>query len=158
MRWQRTRAISSQRLHVHDVCLIASTKRHSVVEMVTPNIWMACWMWRTVVIMATSKRGRGTRVRHWVIYLRTLSWSSVVERMRGFPFVLRESAQPRTHAAWSRAPSLLARNAMLARYSLSSCVRLSVRSVTSRYCIKTTGRIELVFGMEASFHLFHTVL
>ena len=53
-----------------------------------------------------------------------MSWSSVVERMRGFPFVLRESEEPRTHAAWSPAPSLLARNA---RYSLSSCVRLSVR-------------------------------
>jgi len=32
-------------------------------------------------------------------------------------------------------------------------VRPSVRpSVTSRCCIETTGRIELVFGMEASFH------
>ena len=30
----------------------------------------------------------------------------------------------------------------------------SVRpSVTSRYCIETTGRIELVFGMKASFYL-----
>jgi len=31
-------------------------------------------------------------------------------------------------------------------------------SVTSRYCIETTSRIELVFGMEASFYLSHTVL
>jgi len=31
-------------------------------------------------------------------------------------------------------------------------------SVPSRYCIETTGRIELVFGTEASFHLSHTVL
>ena len=39
----------------------------------------------------------------------------------------------------------------------SAC--LSVRpSVTSRYCIEKTGRLELVFGMEASFHLSHTVL
>jgi len=38
-------------------------------------------------------------------------------------------------------------------------VRLSVcLSVTSRYCIETTSRIELVFGMEASFYLSHTVL
>jgi len=33
----------------------------------------------------------------------------------------------------------------------------SVRlSVTSRCCIETTGRIELVFGTQASFHLAHT--
>ena len=31
-------------------------------------------------------------------------------------------------------------------------------SVTSRYCIETTGRIELVFGIKASFHLSYTVL
>jgi len=31
-------------------------------------------------------------------------------------------------------------------------------SVTSRYCTETTGRIELFWGMEASFHLSHTVL
>ena len=42
----------------------------------------------------------------------------------------------------------------LARYMLSSCIRVSVRlSVTSRYCIETTGRIELVFGTGASFDL-----
>jgi len=46
---------------------------------------------------------------------------------------------------------------MLARYMLSSCV-CRRPSVTSRYCIETTGRIELVFGMEASFHLSHPVL
>jgi len=41
----------------------------------------------------------------------------------------------------------LPRDAMLARYMLSSCVRLSVRpSVTSRYSIETTGRIELVLA------------
>ena len=41
---------------------------------------------------------------------------------------------------------------MLARYMLSSYVRLSVcPSVTSRYCIETTGRIKLVFGVGASF-------
>jgi len=39
------------------------------------------------------------------------------------------------------------------------CVRPSVRrSATSRYCIETTGQIKVVFGMEASFHLSHTVL
>ena len=31
-------------------------------------------------------------------------------------------------------------------------------SVTSQYCIETTGRIDLVLGMEASFHPSHTVL
>ena len=41
---------------------------------------------------------------------------------------------------------------MLARYMLSTCVRLSVcQTVTSRYCIETTKRIELVFGMGAFF-------
>ena len=30
-------------------------------------------------------------------------------------------------------------------------------SVTSQYCIEAAGRIELVFGMGASFHLSHTV-
>ena len=41
-------------------------------------------------------------------------------------------------------------------YMLSSCVCLSVQlSVTSQYCIKTTGRIKLAFCMETSFHLSH---
>jgi len=45
---------------------------------------------------------------------------------------------------------------MLARYILSPCVRPCVLpslrpTVTSRYFIETTGRIELGFGMEASF-------
>ena len=31
-------------------------------------------------------------------------------------------------------------------------------SVTSRYYIETTGQIELLFSMKASFHLSHTVL
>ena len=54
---------------------------------------------------------------------------------------------------------LLPRAAMLARYMLSSCVRLFVRlSVISRYCVKTTGRIEVGFGADATFHLSHTVL
>ena len=40
---------------------------------------------------------------------------------------------------------------------LPSRVRLSVRqSVTSPYCIETTGRIELVFGTEAFLPLCHT--
>jgi len=41
---------------------------------------------------------------------------------------------------------------MLARFMLTSCVRPSVRllSVTSRYCIETTGEIQLVFGTDAS--------
>ena len=54
-------------------------------------------------------------------------------------------------------------DAVLVRHMLSSCVHLFVRSsvrlsVTSRYCIETTGRIELVFGMQASCRLSHTVL
>ena len=55
--------------------------------------------------------------------------------------------------------SFLPRDAMLARYMLSSCpsIRVSVRpSVTSRYCVETTGRIEPVFGMGASFHQSHS--
>jgi len=31
-------------------------------------------------------------------------------------------------------------------------------SLTTRYCIEMTEQIELVFSMEASFHLSHTVL
>ena len=46
-------------------------------------------------------------------------------------------------------------DAMLARYMLSSSLR---PSVTSRYCIETSGLIELVFGTVASFHLSHTLL
>jgi len=53
--------------------------------------------------------------------------------------------------------AFLPRDAVLARYMLSSCVRPSVPSVICRYCIETTGRIELFFAMEASFHLSHTV-
>ena len=58
---------------------------------------------------------------------------------------------------------LLPRDAMLARYMLPLCVRLSVSpsvspSVTSRYCIETTGRIELVFGMEASLDQIYSTL
>ena len=45
-------------------------------------------------------------------------------------------------------------DAILARYMLSSvCL-----SVTSLYCIETTGRIELVFATDASFYLSHVVL
>jgi len=51
---------------------------------------------------------------------------------------------------------------MLERYMLSSCVPVSVRlsvrsSATSRYYIETTGRIELVFGTYAFFHLYPTL-
>jgi len=47
--------------------------------------------------------------------------------------------------------AFLSRDAVLARYLLSSCVRPSVRpplrtSVTNRHCIKTTVRIELVLA------------
>jgi len=31
-------------------------------------------------------------------------------------------------------------------------------SVTSQYCIETTGRMKLVFGMGAHFHLSYTVI
>jgi len=46
---------------------------------------------------------------------------------------------------------------------LSSCVRLSVPSVclsvTSRYCVETTGRIELAFGHGSLFlPIFYTVI
>ena len=50
-----------------------------------------------------------------------------------------------------------ARRYASAAYAVVACP--SVRpSVTSQYCTGTTGRIELVFGIEASFHLSHTVL
>ena len=42
----------------------------------------------------------------------------------------------------------------LCLYILSVYVRLSV---TRRYCIETPGRIEFIFGLEASFQLFYTV-
>jgi len=48
---------------------------------------------------------------------------------------------------------------MLARYMLSLCVRPSVRPSQAGVVSKlTTGRIEVVFGMVASFHCAHTVL
>jgi len=42
-------------------------------------------------------------------------------------------------------------------YAVVVCLSVCL-SVTSRYCIETTGRIEHLFGMRASFHLSHTVL
>ena len=45
---------------------------------------------------------------------------------------------------------------MLAWYIFSLCVHLFVSS--SQAGIEMTGRIELVFGMGASFHISHTVL
>jgi len=50
-------------------------------------------------------------------------------------------------------------NTMLALHMLRSLSLSSVHpSVTSQYCIKTIGQIELVFGTEASYHLSHAVL
>ena len=50
-----------------------------------------------------------------------------------------------------------ARRDAIAIFAVVMC--LSVRpSVKSRYSIETTGRIELVFGTKASFHLSYTVL
>ena len=43
-------------------------------------------------------------------------------------------------------------------YNLVSVCFGPCLSVTSRCSIKTDGRIELFFGMEASFHLSRTVL
>jgi len=65
----------------------------------------------------------------------------------------------RSSRTWSTFYIFLLCDAMLARYMLSSCVPPSVRlSVTSRYCIETTEWIELLYGMEASFHISHTLL
>jgi len=52
---------------------------------------------------------------------------------------------------------------MLALFTMRCCASAAfaviVRlSATSRYCIETIGRIELVFGVEAFFHLSYTVL
>ena len=44
------------------------------------------------------------------------------------------------------------------RYASAVYAVVVCPSVTSRYCIETTGRVELVFGTDASFHLSHTVL
>jgi len=45
----------------------------------------------------------------------------------------------------------LPRDTMIARYILCLCERLSVRlSITRRYCIETTRRIELVFDIRVS--------
>jgi len=49
----------------------------------------------------------------------------------------------------------LPRDAVLARCTLSSRVRLSV---ICGYCVKTTERIELGFARNASFHLSYTAL
>ena len=52
---------------------------------------------------------------------------------------------------------MLCYSAVCAAVDSSWCVRLSVcLSVTSRYCIKTTRRIELGFGMQA-FTTYHTL-
>jgi len=58
----------------------------------------------------------------------------------------------RHHSVFSRLLlGFLPRDTMLARYMLSSRVRLSVHpSVTNRYCIETTGRIELVSAWRLS--------
>ena len=59
--------------------------------------------------------------------------------------------------AFEQKHRIIARRYASAVYAVVVC--LSVRlSVTSRYCVETAGRIELVFGMEASFRLSHTVL
>jgi len=44
------------------------------------------------------------------------------------------------------------------RYASAVYAVVMCPTVTSRYCIETTGRIKLVFGMEASVHLSQTVL
>ena len=62
------------------------------------------------------------------------------------------SAQNPGHQSVAPTLLILPRDAMLARYMLSSCVCLSVRpSVTSRYCIQTTRQIKLVLARELRF-------
>ena len=47
--------------------------------------------------------------------------------------------------------------ALIKVYAVVACP--SVHScITSRYCVETSGRIELVFGMEASCYLSHTAV
>ena len=53
-------------------------------------------------------------------------------------------------------PALLHDSAVLFM-TLCLFVCLSCLSVTSRCSIETSGRIELIFGMEASFDLSYTV-
>ena len=57
----------------------------------------------------------------------------------------------------------LPRDAMLARYMLWPCVCMCLcvclcLSVTSRNSTKTAQWIELIFGMDASFHLSYTAV
>ena len=49
--------------------------------------------------------------------------------------------------------AFLPHDAMAAWHMQSLCVHLSI---TSEYCIETTGPIKLVFAIDASFHLSHT--
>ena len=67
--------------------------------------------------------------------------------------------RPSTQLLWLFLP----RDATLARYMLSTCVRPSFRpfvglSFASRCCMEKAGRIELGFGTDAFFHLSYTVL
>ena len=61
------------------------------------------------------------------------------------PFPLSEFV---THGSRPTYWLLLPRDAMLARYVVVVCVSVCL-SVTSRYCIETTERIELVWGMDS---------
>jgi len=140
---------------VHAVCLISSTKRHFIVETVTPNITMACWTRHrpTVVIKAYQSavegRARGTeRCRARVLLNECGSWYG------GFRFAVRGSKQPcmlldrrlLAFSAWRYARAV---------FAVVLCPSVSL-SVTSRYCVETAGRIELIFVTKASFHLSHT--
>ena len=57
-----------------------------------------------------------------------------------------------SYVAYTISAKFLPRDAILAWCMLSSCVRLSAcPSVCHRYCIETTGRIELVLAWRLSF-------
>ena len=143
------------------VCLIASTKRHPIVEMVTPNILTACWTWRTVVIMAYQSAVEeqvwytglciSEPCRARVLLNECGSWYG------GFPFALRGSEQSRMLLDLAGSLAFSAWRCARAVFAVALCPSVCL-SVTSWYRIKTTGRIELVFGMDASFRLSHTVI
>jgi len=66
------------------------------------------------------------------------------------------TVHPRTYAPVSLVFTVIA---LLPPYLLWPCVCASVcLSVTSRDCVETPGRIELVFGAEVSVDLFYPVL
>jgi len=86
-------------------------------------------------------------LRSWVCVASAVRTTLASSPCNAYTPTLRTVFVAQVHKNWN----ILLRDATLARYMLSSCVCPSVRHV-SRYCIKTTGGIELDFDKEASFY------